>query len=97
MPNPKDLLLLILLTVPQAALSAEEWLVRKNVSNMNCYVQKATALAAPSPTVIGRFPDKVAACRAAHALFIQDDAPGKCPAFTPNTQLECKQVGVVLP
>ena len=79
------------------AQASGEWVVRKNPGNLNCYVQPAQGLAAPSPTVLGRFASRRAACEAAVRLSVQEDAPGKGPAFTPNSQAECKLDGVVLP
>lgn len=87
------LLSLVLVT---SVASAEDWVVRKNAGNMNCFVQPATGLAAPASQLLTRAATRKAACEAAAKLFVENDEPGKCPAYTPNSQAECKQDGILL-
>ena len=84
------------LVTATSAFCAEDWVVRKNRGNMNCYVQRATSLAAPAQDVLERAANLKEACVAAKKLFVEDDQPGKCPAYTFNTMNECNSEGVKL-
>jgi hypothetical protein len=88
--------LAVTLFLASSVVCAEDWVVRKNQGNMNCYVQRATSLAAPAQQVLERAPGRKEACLAAKKLFVEDDQQGKCPAYTLNTMNECNSEGVNL-
>lgn len=87
--------LLVLASSPGLCV-AEDWVVRKNVSNQNCYVQAASGLGNYAPTVISTHANRKEACKAAKALKVDEDADGKCPTYTGNTISECAKDGVEL-
>lgn len=86
----------VLLAASAGVCAADEWVVRKNESNENCYVQVATGLGNYAPTVISKHSSRKDACKAAKALKVDENAPGKCPAYTFNTIAECAKDGVDL-
>lgn len=75
---------------------AEDWVVRKNAGNQNCYVQAATGLGNYAPTVISKHANRKEACEAAKALKVDEDENGKCPTYNVNTISECAKDGVKL-
>lgn len=86
----------LLMLLPVASY-ADDWVVRKNQSNMNCYVQPATGLGNPAPDVLATKPSKKEACQAAKDLASDDPSDArKCQAYTPNSTAECKAEGVIL-
>lgn len=82
--------------VPRPAF-ADDWVVRRNNGNMNCYVQRATGLASPAPSVLSRHSSQSTACSGARDLFSDEGDAQKCQAYTPNTRRECAALGVSLP
>lgn len=83
------------LAIPVNA-NALDWVVRKNSSDLNCYIQRADSDGSLAPRVLGTFPSKKLACEKAKALFSDDVSPDKCQAYTQNSKIECGREGIDL-